>query len=62
MKLTLTQTIINNRLFQLENVIITPHIAYNTHEAINRILVTTMENINAFISGKIQNSVMSKSK
>ena len=34
-KLTLEQTIINSRLFQLDNVILTPHIAYYTREAIN---------------------------
>ena len=57
-KLTLEQTIINSRLFQLDNVIITPHIAYNTKEAVNRILNTTVSNINAFINGKIQNNVI----
>lgn len=53
----LKDTILNTRLFQMENVIITPHIAYNTKEAINRILSTTIENINAFLSGKIKNKV-----
>lgn len=56
-KSTLKQTVINSKLFQLNNVIITPHIAYNTQEAIDRILVTTMENINNFCAGKIQNEV-----
>ena len=54
---TLSQTILNNRLQQLENVIITPHIAYNTWEAIHRILETTMRNINAFEKGSVQNKV-----
>ena len=53
----LKQTILKTKLQQLENVIITPHIAYNTHEAINRILETTMFNINTFIEGHIKNSV-----
>ena len=57
-KLTLEQTIINSKMFQLDNVILTPHIAYNTKEAIKRILNTTMNNINEFISGKIQNNVI----
>lgn len=57
-KLTLEQTIINSRLFQLDNVIITPHIAYNTKEAVNRILNTTMSNINEFAQGKVQNKVI----
>ena len=56
-KLTLKQTIINSRLFQLDNVILTPHIAYNTKEAIQRILSTTMENIQEFSIGNIQNYV-----
>ena len=41
-KLTLERTIINSRLFQLENVVLTPHTAYNTKEAIQRILSTTL--------------------
>lgn len=57
-KLTLERTIINSRLFQLENVILTPHMAYNTEEAIHRILATTLENIRYFVEGKIQNSVI----
>lgn len=56
-KLTLEQTVINSKLFQLNNVIITPHIAYNTQEAINRILTTTMQNINAFCIGRLQNEI-----
>ncbi len=54
---TLKETILNSRLQQLDNVIITPHIAYNTAEAIYRILETTMRNINAFEKGIIQNKV-----
>ena len=56
-KLTLEQTVINSKMFQLDNVILTPHIAYNTKEAIKRILNTTMSNIEAFMQNKIQNSV-----
>ncbi len=57
-KLTLEQTIINSRLFQLDNVIITPHTAYNSKEAIQRILNTTMNNISEFLLGNIQNKVI----
>lgn len=56
-KLTLEQTVINSKMFQLDNVILTPHIAYNTKEAIERILKTTMSNIEAFMQKKIQNTV-----
>ena len=56
-KFTLKQTILNTRLLQLDNVIITPHIAYNTTEAINRILQTTMNNINSFIEGVVDNNI-----
>ena len=54
----LKNSLINSRLFQLPNVIITPHMAYNTNEAITRILTTTMNNIHAFEQGTIQNSVI----
>lgn len=53
----LKQTILNTRLQQLPNVIITPHIAYNTKEAIHRILETTMSNIHAFLDGVVENNV-----
>ena len=56
-KLTLEQTIINSRLFQLDNVILTPHIAYNTKEAVERILNTTLDNIQQFGMGIVQNYV-----
>lgn len=54
---TLKQTILNTRLQQLPNVIITPHIAYNTKEAINRILETVMSNIDSFAQGVVDNNV-----
>lgn len=56
-KLALEQTIINSRLFQLDNVILTPHIAYNTKEAVERILSTTVNNIQQFGVGIVQNYV-----
>ena len=39
------------------NVIVTPHIAFNSYEAVARINRTTAENIHAFLSGKPQNLV-----
>lgn len=53
----LRKTLLNNRILTLNNVIVTPHIAYDTKEAIDRILNTTMENIEAFMQNRIQNNV-----
>jgi len=47
----------NHVLFDLPNVIITPHNAFNTREALQRILDTTIENIKAFQSGMPKNTV-----
>lgn len=44
-------------LLRLRNVIITPHSAFNTREAVQRILDTTTENILAFTQGEPQNVV-----
>lgn len=44
-------------LLRLRNVLITPHSAFNTKEAVQRILNTTRANIDAFIAGKPQNLV-----
>lgn len=55
---TIKQTLVNERLLKLHNVVITPHIAYNTKEAENRILNITLNNITSFFEGKITNSVI----
>lgn len=47
----------NHELMQMENVLITPHNAFNTQEALQRILDTTVENIKAFAEGKTVNVV-----
>lgn len=44
-------------LMERENVIITPHNAFNSNEALERILETTVENIKAFTNGKPINIV-----
>lgn len=44
-------------LLSKDNVVFTPHIAFYSKEAMERILETTVENINAFASGKPQNTV-----
>lgn len=40
-----------------DHVVWTPHVAYNTAEAANRIILTTLENISAFEKGILQNVV-----
>ena len=44
-------------LLSKDNVVFTPHIAFYSKEALERILETTVENINAFVSGKTQNVI-----
>ncbi|MBN1155147.1 hydroxyacid dehydrogenase [candidate division KSB1 bacterium] len=46
-------------LLSKENVVFTPHIAFYSHEALERILETSIDNINSFINGKFQNQVIS---
>ena len=53
----LKKTIINNNLTKLPNFILTPHIAFNTQEAIQRTLEITLSNIKNFISGDTVNIV-----
>jgi D-lactate dehydrogenase len=47
----------NYDLLQRENVIYTPHMAFYSREAVQRILDTTVENIRAFLEGKPRNTV-----
>lgn len=44
-------------LLKHPNVILTPHIAYNTKEAVARIMATTLENITNFSQGNVTNEV-----
>ncbi len=50
----------NYKLSAMENVIITPHNAFNTIEAKKRIIDTSLQNIEAFKKGKPVNLVSSK--
>jgi D-lactate dehydrogenase len=45
------------KLQSLDNVIITPHQAFLTHEAIENIVKTTMDNISSFEKGKTVNQI-----
>jgi len=44
-------------LLEQPNVIVTPHNAFNTNEALMRILDTTVDNINAFLAGVPRNVI-----
>ncbi len=50
----------NCPLFNLENCIITPHIAWTTVEARKRLLTVAYQNAKCFLDGKVQNSVNNK--
>jgi D-lactate dehydrogenase len=49
--------LIDHVLLRMRNVYITPHSAFNTKEAVQEILSTTVENIRAFADGKPQNVI-----
>lgn len=51
---------INDKLIEMSNVIVTPHNASNTKEAMDRIRQTTVDNIKAFINSNPQNVVKPK--
>jgi len=51
-------TIVNNKLLKHKHVIVTPHIAFNSIDAVYRILDTTLKNIENFVGGKVVNSVI----
>lgn len=48
--------LISQKLFGLKNVIITPHIAYNTTESINYLLGATFNNIRDYLKGMRSNN------
>ena len=51
---------INDRLIEMNNVIVTPHNASNTKEALDRIRQTTVDNIKAYLNSNPQNIVKPK--
>lgn len=54
----LARAFITQKLIELPNVIVTPHIAYNTEEAIQTILETTIKNIEFFYKGEASNRIV----
>ncbi len=54
---TLRQLVQAHLLLRRENVVFTPHIAFNSQEAVQRILDVTLENLKAFLQGAPQNVV-----
>ena len=54
--------LLNHILLRLRNVIITPHSAFNTREAVERILSTTVGNIASFSRGEPENVVSGKGR
>ncbi len=53
----LEKTILNHKLLTMKNVIVTPHIAFDTKEAIGRILSVTFDNLKKYLLGEVQNKV-----
>lgn len=60
LKETLQTVVQDHILLKMDNVIVTPHNAFNSQEALQRILDTTIDNILAFIQGKPVNLVGEK--
>ena len=56
-KCDLRTLLADHMLIQRRDVIITPHNAFNSQEAIMRILDTTVENIKGYLEGKVTNEV-----
>jgi D-lactate dehydrogenase len=56
----LRNLVANHVLLRMRNVIVTPHSAFNTREAVDRIAETTAANIKAFLAGRPQNLVSKK--
>jgi len=54
---TLRSIVRSHALLRHPNVIITPHVAFNSIEAVRRIIDTTLENIHAFLAGEPRNVV-----
>ncbi len=53
----LRSVIQSHALLKMPNVIITPHVGFNSEEAVRRIMETTVENIDSFLAGEGQNLI-----
>lgn len=53
----LKSLVANHVILQFPNVVVTPHNAYNTDEAVHRLIETTVDNIEAFARGAPRNLV-----
>jgi D-lactate dehydrogenase len=49
--------ITNHRILAMDNVVFTPHNSFNSREALQRILDTTVENITSGLAGGVKNLV-----
>jgi len=49
--------LLNHSLLNRDNVVITPHIGFNSVEAVERIMATTLDNLYAYLNGAPQNLV-----
>ncbi len=54
----LQEVMLGDAILSQPNVVFTPHVAFNSVEAFQRLLETTAENIRAFIAGKPVNTVV----
>ena len=52
-----TSALITQKLLAMDNVIVTPHIAYNTKESIDTLLKTTFNSIRDFMKGNHNNKI-----
>ncbi len=50
-------TLMDNIIIDHPNTIVTPHNAFNSIEALQRIIDTTIENVKSYLAGEIQNDV-----
>jgi D-lactate dehydrogenase len=57
--ITLREAMESFSIMRSERAILTPHNAFNTREALDRILITSAENLKAYFSGHLQNVVTS---